>query len=174
MDNEVIEQAGEWAELAPAFVGDVERRRPFLDRVLGLMTPATTAAPVVPSKADGRILPADTELRQLIKQVLASYADAGSVVIVAHAASFALAGRNVLRVLVTASPETRAKRLAAERGVDDRTAARLIRSEDSGRANYLKQFYGVDNELPTYFDLVVNTDVLTPENAGATIVAAAG
>jgi cytidylate kinase len=170
----VIEEAGEWAELAPAFVGDVERRRPFLDRVLGLMTPATTAAPVVPSKAEGRILPGDQELRQLIKQVLVSFADAGSVVIVAHAASFALAGRDVLRVLVTASPETRAKRLAAERGVDDRMAARLVRSEDSGRANYLKQFYGIDNELPTYFDLVVNTDVMTLENAGATIVAAAG
>jgi cytidylate kinase len=171
VDNEVIEQAGEWVELAPEYVGDVERRKRFLDRVLGLVT--TTSSPV-PVKVEGRVLPPDADIRQLIKQVLASFAEGGSVVIVAHAASFALAGRDVLRVLVTASPDTRAKRLAAGRGVDDRAAARLIRQEDAGRANYLKQFYGVEDELPTHFDLVVNTDVMTPEKASETIVAAAG
>jgi cytidylate kinase len=167
----VIEQAGEWIELAPDYIGDVERRKPFLDRVLGLVTPSSSP---VPTRAEGRVLPPDADIRQLIKQVLTSFAASGSVVIVAHAASFALSGPGVLRVLVTASPETRGKRLAAERGVDDRAAARLVKSEDSGRASYLKQFYGVEDELPTHFDLVVNTDVLTAEKAARTIVSAAG
>ena len=121
------------------------------------------------------MLPSDEELRQLVKQVLASFADSGSVVIVAHAASFALAGSgDVLRVLVTGSPEARAARVAAGRGVDERAAARLIRDEDAGRAHYLKQFYGVDQELPTHFDLVVNTDALTVGRPPDVVVAAAG
>jgi hypothetical protein len=175
VDNEVIEQAGEWVELAPEFVSDVERRKPFMARLLGAVTPSPTSAPVVPTRIEGRVLPSDEELRQLIKQVLTSFADAGSVVIVAHAASFALAGRgDVLRVLVTGSPEARAARLAARRGVDERAAVRLIRDEDAGRAHYLKQFYGIDQELPTHFDLVVNTDALPAGKAADIVVAAAG
>jgi hypothetical protein len=172
VDDEVIEQAAEWADLAPAFVGDVERRRPLLDRMLGRVV-SPTAAPVVPTPRDGRILPGDDELRGLIKQVLASFAQQGSVVIASHAASFALAGGEALRALVTASEETRARRLAAARGIDRHAADRLVKQEDAGRAGYLKQFYGVERELPTHYDLVVNTDVLAPEQAGALIAAAA-
>ena len=90
-----------------------------------------------------------------------------------HAASYALSGPDVLRVLVTASEDTRARRLAAERGIDERAADRLVKQEDSGRAGYLRQFYGIDRELPTHFDLVVNTDVLTPDMAGKVVAAAA-
>ena len=95
--------------------------------------------------------------------------------IVAHAASFALAGRDVLRVLVTGSPEARAPRGSPRsRGVDERAAARLIRDEDPGRAHYLDPGLRVDQELPTHFDLVVNTDALTVEKAVDVLVAAAG
>jgi hypothetical protein len=172
VDDEVIEQAGEWVDLAPGFVGDVERRRPLIDRMLGRVV-SPTAAPVVPTERDGRILPGDDELRELIKQVLVSIAAQGSVVIASHAASFALSGTDVLRVLVTASEGTRARRLAAGRGIDDRAASRLVKQEDAGRAGYLKQFYGIERELPTHFDLVVNTDVLSPEQASEVVAAAA-
>ncbi len=173
VDDEVIEQAGEWAELAPAFVADVERRKPLMDRVLGRLVDPT-AVPVVPSISAGRVLPGDQELRTLIKQVLASLADSGSVVIASHAASFALSGHGVLRVFVTASAETRADRLSAARGIDDRAAERLVKREDAGRAEYLKRFYDVDRELPTHYDVVVNTDLLTVNGASNVIVAAAG
>lgn len=85
--------------------------------------------------------------------------------IVAHAASFALAGRSALRVFVTGSPETRARRVAAERGMEERDAVKVIKEEDTARADYLKRFYAIDHELPTHFDIVINTDVLTPEKA---------
>jgi cytidylate kinase len=59
-----------------------------------------------------------------------------------------------------------------ERGVDGREAERVVKDEDAGRAAYLKRFYGVDQELPTHFDLVVNTDVLTAADAANVIIAA--
>jgi hypothetical protein len=173
VDDEVIEQAGEWAELAPAFVADAERRKRLMDRMLGRLV-ERSPTPRLPTGQAGRSLLTDSDLQVLIKQVLASVADEGSVVIVSHAASFALSGEGVLRVLVTASVDTRAQRLSAARNIDRPAAARLVKEEDAGRADYLKRFYAIERELPTHFDLVVNTDILTPERAVDVVVAATG
>ena len=90
------------------------------------------------------------------------------------AASMALAGReDVLRVLVTASPETRARRLAEATMVDARQATKMIRDEDAARNDYLARFYGVERELPTHYDLVVNTDVISPDRAADLLLLAA-
>jgi hypothetical protein len=172
VDDEVIEQAGEWAELAPAFVADAERRKPLMDRILGRASEGTSQTRL--SGQDGRSMPSDGDLQVLIKQVLAGMAQEGSVVIASHAASFALSGDGVLRVFVTAPAETRAGRVKAARNVDDGDAERIVKQDDAGRADYLKRFYGVERELPTHYDLVVNTDVLTSDRAADAVVAAAG
>jgi cytidylate kinase len=115
------------------------------------------------------------ELRDLICAAIVTTADDGNVVIVAHAASHALAYHpGVLRVLVTASADTRARRVAEGEDVDAKTAARIVRESDKGRAVYLKRFYAVDRELPTHYDLVINTDALAPESVVGAIARAAG
>ena len=97
-----------------------------------------------------------------------------STVIVAHAASMMLATRtDVVRVLVTASAETRARRLVAAQGVTSEAAAEAVATSDRNRRDYFRRFYGIDQEQPTHYDLVVNTDVLTPEQATEVIVCAA-
>jgi cytidylate kinase len=48
-----------------------------------------------------------------------------------------------------------------------------VRDSDRGRRDYLKRFYDVDEELPTHYDLVVNTDVLTAEQAAEVVARAA-
>ena len=164
VDDEVIAEAAEWAEIDPALVADAERRKPLVARLLGHMAEGGVSQQLA-SGQWARTAPTDADLRVLITEVLRSLADKGSVVIVSHAASFALAGREVLRVLVTASDETRAQRVPE--------GAKQVRREDGNRADYLKRFYGVERELPTHFDLVINTDVLTPEKAADIIVAAA-
>jgi cytidylate kinase len=114
------------------------------------------------------------KLRELIKDAIGAAADRGKVVITSHAASYALAGREgVLRVLVTAPDATRAARIAESEGVDAKRAARELSESDKGRASYLDRFYGVKNEQPTDYDLVVNTEKLGAEVAAALIVAAA-
>jgi hypothetical protein len=164
VDDEVIAEAAEWAEIDPALVADAERRKPLVARLLGHMAEGGVSQQLA-SGQWARTAPTDADLRVLITDVLRSFADRGSVVIVSHAASFALAGREALRVLVTASDDTRASRVPE--------GAKQVRREDGNRADYLKRFYGVERELPTHFDLVINTDVLTPEKAADIIVAAA-
>ena len=75
-----------------------------------------------------------------------------------HAASYAVGHTtDALRVLVTASPDTRAARLVSAKGLELADGARAISDSDAGRADYLKRFYGIREELPTDYDLVVNT-----------------
>jgi len=113
-------------------------------------------------------------VRDLIREAILATADEGDVVIVAHAASFALADReSVLRVLVTASTERRLRRLSEAEGLDQKSAEKVLKESDKGRDAYLKRFYGVGRELPTHYDLVVNTDRFAPEEAVETIVQAA-
>ena len=74
---------------------------------------------------------------------------------------------------VTASPGTRARRVAAAGDLDEQKAAAVVADEDAARAAYLKRFYSVEREAPTHYDVVVNTDALTPEQAAAVVVEAA-
>ena len=45
---------------------------------------------------------------------------------------------------------------------------------DANRADYLKRFYGITQESPGDYDLVVNTDRLGAEGAVQLVVQAAG
>jgi cytidylate kinase len=82
-------------------------------------------------------------------------------------------GADALRVLITASPETRATRVREARGLDQETAVRAVKDSDAGRRDYLRRFYDVHEERPTHYDLVVNTDVLSVERAAELVSQAA-
>jgi hypothetical protein len=118
--------------------------------------------------------PRGDQLRALIREAIEEMAARGRVVIVAHAARSRFWGR---RTCSACSSQPRLRRgragFAAARGLDDAEAAREIRAADAARAEYLNRFYGVRRELPTQYDLVVNTDVLSVEQAVALLVEAA-
>lgn len=93
--------------------------------------------------------------------------------IVAHAASMALGPRpGVLRVLVTGSPETRIERLVRSGLLNERDAVTAIDESDRNRRQYLAMFYGVQDESPAHYDLVINTDRVGIDQAVALLVAA--
>ncbi len=172
VDDEVIAEAADWAGLDPAFVADAERRKSFVSRLLGGMGGGSTMR--LPTGEAARALPSDADLRALISDAVSSIVRQGGAVIVAHAASFAVAPGEAMRVFVTASPSTRGDRLARERSLGAGDAVQALRAEDAGRADYLKRFYGVERELPTHYDLVINTDAVSPAAAAAVVAAALG
>jgi cytidylate kinase len=185
VNEEIVEQVAARQGVDESAVRDVERRRTFLQSLWealdtpdnpGVAAIAHAGGAYVPEQAAGGSRQTSPSLlRELIREVIRETADRGEVVIASHAASFACAGRpDVLRVLVTASPETRAQRIARESGVDEREAGWAVEESDRGRADYLKRFYEVERELPTHYDVVVNTDALTAAEAVELIVAAAG
>jgi cytidylate kinase len=175
LDEAIVERAAREGGVEPDVVADVEQRKSFLARILDDLHPdaaATTGyafAGFVPPAPHDEHLGSD-DLRGLIRTAIEETAASGDAVIVAHAASHALAGRpEVLRVLVTASAATRRDRLAAELGLDERAAERRVKDGDAGRADYLKRFYGVTEDA-TQYDLVLNTDRLDLETVASAIV----
>jgi len=77
-------------------------------------------------------------------------------------------------VLATASPERRVERLYRSGLLNEQDAAAAVAESDRNRAQYLEQFYGVREESPTLYDIVINTDRLSVDQAVAVIVAAVG
>jgi cytidylate kinase len=174
IDEEIVTRAAENQDVHVEELADVERRRSLLTRILSEL--AVGAAMGSPDGAIYALEPqADkNSLRALIRQSISETADEGNVVIVSHAASYALANRaDVLRVLVTASPETRARRLVDANNLDEKQATKSIGANDAGRADYLKRFYSVGQELPTHYDLVINTDRIPADQWSQLVVNAA-
>lgn len=159
-------------------LADEERRRSWLGRVLAELAGGATGeawavlGPMPPVAAPV----SSADLRELIRAAIQETAAEGRTVIVAHAASHALGGReDVLRVFVTASPDTRAARLRRSERLDDSAAVRAVKDEDAARADYLKRFHDVGREQPTQYDLVLNTDQLSVDQAAELVsVAASG
>jgi len=177
IDEEIIVVASRKARIDPNLVAKTEERATFLERLLDALAIGPPGAlvgaggPYYLPGVNPVAAPVAEDLRGLIREAIAEIAAQGKVVIVAHAASYALgAGEKVLRVLVTASPETRARRISL---LDSGDAAKAVRESDRDRAHYLRTFYDVREETPLHYDLVLNTDALNADQAVAAILAAA-
>jgi cytidylate kinase len=175
VDEEIVLQAAAAADLDPGVIADAERRRTFIERsITGFGAGADASAIALAGAGYAAGMGLGEDIQGLIVQAIEETADRGQVVIAAHAASHALAERpDVVRVLITASPEIRQKRIAAAQDLSEKDAAKALDRSDSARADYLKRFYRTRRELPTQYDLVVNTDRLTPDEAVKLVVLAA-
>lgn len=183
VDEEIIARAANIAQVDPQLVAAAERKQTLLRRFFDALAAATVVgsplamASGLPTEMfpdSGLVRGVNDDLRILIRATIHEVAKAGDAVIVAHAASLALAGEpGVLRVLVTAPDTVRAERLSQSSLKTIAEASAIVSDSDEGRKNYFRTFYEVPEELPTHYDLVINTEVLTPEAAAAIVVAVA-
>ena len=176
VNEQIVAQAAEEAGVDPQVMADVEARKSIMGRVLQeLARPAIAGvtygfSPAMPADP---ALPQDA-MRGLIRSVIEDVARRGDAVIVSHAASHALqAHPSALRILITAASDTRRARLQETRELSERDAQRLLTRSDANRADYLKRFYAVSEELPTHYDIVLNSDRLSVDQAVDLVVTAA-
>lgn len=191
ISEEILSRAAAEAGVSLETVADIERRKTFMSKITARLVPNSAAAsdPTFRQSLDAQVtagligiaLPLESgprlskdELRGKIRSAIDEYMAHGDVVILAHAASHSLAGREgVLRVFVTGSREIRSGRLAASRMLSQKDADKMVDTGDANRADYLKRFYGIEAESPSQYDVVVDTDGLTVEEASQMIVSAA-
>jgi len=182
VDDEIITKASEYAGVSPETVARVEQSQSLVGRILeaievGGILEASAVAPLpelaLPEFEGGPVVPARLTYQNLIQRVIREAAQAGKVVFVAHGTSVPLADMSgLLRVLITASPTVRAERLMALTDIGERQAKKSIEDSDRERQNFFRRFYNLRQELPTLYDLVVNTDRFTVPEAVRLIVVA--
>jgi hypothetical protein len=175
VDEQIVARAAEEAGVELKVAAGVEQRRSLVSRVLAEIPAAGAAS----AAAYGAFAPieddvSDSSLRGLIRSAIEEIAGRGDAVIVSHAASFALGEHpHALRVFLTASPDRRAARVLEMRDCSDKEAKKFVARGDTNRADYLKRFYRVSSEQPTHYDIVLNTDRLSAEEAADLVVQAA-
>jgi cytidylate kinase len=173
VDEDIVRLAAEKGHISPADVSDAEHRHSTLRRLFegfGKGSVAETYG-LAPAMAGGDV---PEDMAALIREAIEEWAGRGEVVIVAHGASFALAERSdVLRVLVTASRESRVQRLAESASMSPRQAEKAVDDSDAARADYLRRIYGVHDEAPSQYDLVLDTGELGIARAAELVADAA-
>jgi cytidylate kinase len=177
VDEEIVRRVAEESGLDHARVAGAEERRGLVARLLNAVEQSAAGLPEPYMYAPDVQLPGapGEDVRELIREAVRQTADDGDVVIVAHAASHVLAGRTeALRVWVTGSPDACAERLVATAGVDARRAGELVEGGRKARADYLRRFHDVKQELPSQYDVVLSTDALSVDDAAAAVVMLAG
>jgi hypothetical protein len=113
VNEEIVANAAAKGGIDAADVADEERRKSLATRVLSAIAQGggeSWALGATGPLGSGAELDSD-DVRALIREAIEQTASRGKAVIAAHAASYAVVrGPGVLRVLVTASPDTRANR----------------------------------------------------------------
>ena len=176
VNEQIVAEAAREAGVDQELVADIEERKSLVSRVLKAISASDTAGVTALGTMPVMIerTPASDALRGLIRSTIEQIAEQGDSVIFAHAASFAVGDKpQVLRVLITGVPEERTKRVAESQGCGAKEAEKLVSRGDANRADYIKRFYGIAAERPSDYDLVMNTDRLSAEQAADTIVHAA-
>lgn len=171
VDGEILDRAAALARVTPAEIAQVENRKGVVQRILDNVARSGGAFTEIPGTTPATEGPG---YEQLIVDVIHETAAMGNAVIVAHGAAIPLAQKaGTLRILVTASPETRTARLAVQAHGELR-AKKKVEESDAARADFFRRFYSLQAEQPTHYDLVINTDHLSTEDAKALIDALMG
>ncbi len=178
LDREVIVRASEEAGVTPELVADAEHLPSLKARMLRALSSSSemmaaswlALAPPLPDAVY-----TSEHYRGLLEDVIREVAREGSAVILGHGAQIILRDRwDVLRVLVSASPQTRVMRLSEQMPDGEAEAARReMERSDAERAGYFERVYGAQWLSPALYDLCLGTDRWSVAEAASLVCAAA-
>ena len=99
-------------------------------------------------------------------EILNAIADEGSCVIAGRSAFFVLKDRpNKVDIFITASKEHRIERVMTKQNMTREEAIKLIEAIDKGRDNYVKRYTGLSRYDMRNYDLVLDMDAMTEDEA---------
>jgi len=173
VDEQIVMMAADEAGVSPASIVRAERTPGLTGRILAAAGRLAVDSEAGPPRTM-LSAPTSPSYEDMIERAIRETSEEGNCVIVSHGASICLAGLSgLLRVLVTASPGARARRLVQQTNLSERQAKKAIRDSDRQRRDYLRRFYNIRQELPTHYDMALNTDVLMDPLAAELVLRAA-
>jgi cytidylate kinase len=110
-----------------------------------------------------------TLVRQTTETIL-HLAELGNVILIGRGATV-ITGKvdYVFHVRLVGSLEKRVAHIQELHGLNKQAALELVRREDRGRRRYLKAHFKTDLDDPLFYHLVINTDLVSYENAAQLI-----
>jgi hypothetical protein len=121
--------------------------------------------------ATGRHVTADDYHARLLR-VLHTIEGHGHSVVVGRGAECVLDPRATLRVRVVCPLDARVSRLAERRGIAEPAARDLVTAADADRRDFVREHYGRDVDDATGYDLVLNIEQLSVDQAADLVVRA--
>jgi cytidylate kinase len=110
---------------------------------------------------------------EITQHVIREAARAGNVIIVGRGGAYILRDfEGALHVFLRAAESVRIKAVMARLKVSEEEARRKLKQTDENWTAYIKQVYGHERNLPSHYDLVLDTGRLGYEGAVATIITA--
>lgn len=107
-----------------------------------------------------------------LKKLLLHAAKSSDIVVVGRGANHILNPSMCLRVRVTASFSTRVENTVKHEGKTKEEAESWVRHVEEKRVGFIKQYFGVNPYNPWHYDLVINTDTITLDQARDIIIEA--
>lgn len=149
---------------------DTHHAKTFLDQILG-----NIQSPFGSSMATFRRAQyIDWELVNIsqVKHLILTAYEHGNVVIVGRGSQVVLAGKpDTLHVRVIAPLEKRIEIWQSRKVLSYEEARRLVRERDKAHKDFVETYFEADLNDCSLYDLVVNTNRITPENAADLIIA---
>jgi len=108
-------------------------------------------------------------LRDVVR-IVSTLGRRGGAVILGRGAVFILPPEQALRVLLVAPRGARVERVAKDRGLGRDAAAAWVDREDAWRKEFVRHHFGLRDDDPTFYDLIINTLTLSTEVAAETVV----
>ncbi len=116
----------------------------------------------------------DENLLKVTSDVISEIAAAGNVVIAGRGSNIILREMpNALHVGLISSMDVRVQRIIQREQLSEEGAVRYIQENDRARIAYFKRFFDVDPQEARHYHQVLNTDMLTIDQATEIIVATA-
>jgi cytidylate kinase len=127
----------------------------------------------ISSLVDDRHLWPDQYLQHLMN-VIGTIGKHGRSVVIGRGANFILPPEQRFRVRITAPQRLRIKNVARDFNLSPDEAKRRVIKTESNRKAFIRKYFNADIADPTNYDLVINTETLTADNAVDVIGAALG
>jgi len=127
----------------------------------------------ISSLVDRRHLWPDQYLQHLMN-VIGTIGKHGRSVVVGRGANFILPPEQLFRVRITAPQRLRIENVARDFKLSQNEAKRRVIKTESNRKAFIRKYFNADIADPTNYDLVINMETLTVDNAVDVVGAALG
>jgi cytidylate kinase len=114
------------------------------------------------------------EYLQILMKVIGTIGRHGRAVIIGRGANFILPQDRQFRIRITAPQSRRIERVARDFSISQEEAKRRIIHTESDRKAFVRKYFNADIADPINYDLIINTETLSVDNAVDVISAALG